>query len=384
MTKELGDAVFQTPPGAATPVVKADGTVQFARVVEAGTNRVIKAHYVRIGTELFTPTIKVSDEDAETYYTAHKQKYERPRRYELRCLFADVLALGADIEPGDSDVADAYEQLKGMFPDKAAPDGYQPLSAVREHIVRELKTWRGRKAAKKLAQNALALINKDAKAPLKDVAAEAGKLRVESVAEYLPGSDDVPLALRDVAGLDAFLASAKAGDTSPLLRSAFGPVIVRAVKILPAGVAPFDEVTKQVKKDVALTRALTEAQKLAGKVRAKIAKPAAAAMQTAAAAFTVDTADVTPLTTRDIPYRSRKEPGGMYLLNLPPGEIGGPERPAETARSCSLALVTDIRRRASMETAFAGQFLGWHARQARLAELLRMINADIVQAPGAR
>jgi len=384
MTKELSDAVFETPPGATTPVVKADGAVQFARVVEAATNRVIKVHYVRIGAELFTPTIKVSDEDAETYYTAHKQKYERPRRYELKCLFADMLALGADIEPSDADVAQAYEQLKGSFSDKTVPGGYQPLSAVRERIIRELKMWRARKETKKLAQNALALIAKDAKTPLKDVATEIGKLRVESVAEYLPGSDDVPLALLDVAGLDPFLASAKAGDTSPLFRGASGPVIVRVVKLLPAGVAPFDKVAKQVKEDVALARSLTEAQNLAEKVRAKITKPTAAAMQAAAAEFTVDTADVTPLTTRDVPYLGRKQPGGMYLLNLRAGEIGGPERPGETARSCSLALVTDIRRRVSLETRFAGELLGWHARQARLAQLLRIINADIMQAPGAR
>ncbi|MFH1731075.1 MAG: peptidylprolyl isomerase [Planctomycetota bacterium] len=384
MTKELGDAVFQTQPGATTPVVNADGTVQFARVVEAGTNRVIKIHYVRVGTELFAPTIKVSDEDAETYYTAHKQKYERPRRYELKCLFADMLELGADIEPGEADVAEAYEQLKGLFPDKTAPDGYQPLSAVRQRIVHELKMWQGRKEAAKLAQDALALIAKDAKMPLKDVATEAGKLRVESVAEYLPGSNDVSLGLLGVAGLDAFLASAKAGDTSPAFCGASGPVIVRVVNVLPAGVAPFDKVANQVKGDVALERALTEAQKLADKVRAKITRPTAAAMQAAAAEFTVDTADVTPLTADDIPYLSRKQPGGMYLLSLRAGEIGGPERPAETARSCSLALVTDIRRRVSPETAFAGELLGWYARQARLAELLRMINADIVQAPGAR
>ena len=409
MTSLLSDAIFSAKPGQTTAVVKTGEGVQLARVIEAKTNRVIAVHYVRIGADLFAPKIRIPDADAEAYYAAHKADYARPKRYELECLFPDVMKIQADIKPSDADIAEAYVQVQDQFRNRKSPGGYLSLDVVRGRIVDLLKTRRGKREAEKLAGKALELLAKDAKRPFKEIIDELKNLRPEPVATYEPGGKDTPSSLRAVAGLDAFLATAQPGAVSPVLRASAGPILVRVKKILPAGTTPFDDVKERIKKNLAVSRGLIDARKRAEQVRAKIVKPTAAGLQAAAAQFPVETVHVERLKVEDPGYISRKMlenyhrrivdaarrgagPSGMIfrlaaygsLFSLRPGEVSELAVAGDRADTCSLAVLAGARHEPAGPNAAPGSPLGWAARAARLKGLLNWIRTDFVDAPGAR
>ena len=427
ITAPLSDAIFAAEPGQLTAVVNTGDTVQLARVIEEKTDRLVKVHHVRVAADLYAPMIKISADEARAHYDAHTADENRPQRYELQYLVPDTRAIEAEIEPSEEDVTDAYKRIQHLYPDRASRGDYQTLDAARRQIIDLLKARGGKLEAARLLAKAQELIGKDSKRPLKEIAAELANLKLESVTAYEPGSDSIPWDLRGVAGLDAFIATAKAGETSPVLRAFSGPILVRVTKILPAGPAPFDDVEERIKKDLAIERGLIDATKLAGEVRAKITETTAAGMQAAAAQFQVATAQVEPIrveetgavqrdtlrgmaqtiSARAREFRERYQQGlsrpmefasqmrglrwGLSellardgLFRMRPGEIGEPVVTGNRADICSLAVVAELRHTTSAMNLMLGARLGWEARAARLQNLVDMIQADVVQASGAR
>jgi len=390
VTEALRDAVLATEPGRPTAVVKSPSVLQLARVREARKNRVVKVDYIRVDAALFSPMQTVSGEDAKAHYNAHKADYARPRRFELECLRPDSAKIKADISPDDDAVAAAYEQLLHRFPDRKNPGAYLSLQVVRNDVVGQLKTHRSRTEANDLFEEAAAVVAKDAKRPLDEIAKDLKKLRTHSV-KHEPGPDAAP-PLRGVPGLDAFLGAAKEGDTSPVLRTLDGPMIVRVTKVLAAGAPPFEDVEERVREDVARIRGLDMAKALAEQVRAKLASPPSlAAMQAAAADFKVDTFHVEPLGVQDtgpvsipglqqIARQIRYYPQMMFryrtmneLLSLRLAEVGGPFVPGNRTDECYLAVLTRIqppdRRMATL--------LGSGLAQATFRERFRQLIAEL-------
>jgi hypothetical protein len=168
------------------------------------------------------------------------------------------------------------------------------------------------------------------------------------VAAYEPGGSANLWQLREAAGLDAFLAAAKPGDTSPIFRGYGGPVIVRLTKDLPAHTAPFDEVKEKVRKDAALSRGLTQASEMARDVRERVKEATAPGMREAAAQFTVHTKQAHAIAAHETRYLTRRDAmsdnsvARVFALRF--GEITEPPIvTGERAPSCLLAVLSGSR-----------------------------------------
>jgi len=401
MTNALCNAAFRVKPGQTTAVIQTKDRLQFARIVDAKTNTLVKVHYVLVPASLYTPMIQVSEKEAKQYYEANKGKYKRPRYYELEYLLADTWRLKRSITPSDDDIKAAYTQLRHLFVDQEASTGgitvYKPLKEVRWDVSDKLAAYRARQQADALAAKALAALRGDKAKSLEAVAKQEKELRHVSSAEYTPDGEDNPGPLRDVPGLDAFLASAKAGDTSPVLRGPDGPVVVRLTKAHPAEVLPFEQVRQKVEADAALPRGLSKAKAMVEQVMAKIKKPATAeSIGTAAAQFSVQTKEQHRLKPRDslevsraqleylIQQARRFRPSAVFrmevlrgLFELGPGEISQPLVAGERAESCSLAVLTrrtpppPLSEQAAAEQDAANAQMVFQQRLARLLAEIR-------------
>lgn len=364
MTNALRNAAFRVKAGQTTAIIETKDGIQFARVIDAKASQLVKVHYVLVPASLYTPMVKISDKEAKEHYDANKAKYKRPRYCELEYLLADTWRLSRAIAPSDEDIKKTYEQLKHQFVDSDASAAgatvYRPLKDVRWDVSDKLAAHRARQQADELATKALAALAKDKAESLEAIAGEIKKLQHVSSAEYTPGGEDNPGALGDVPGLDAFLDSAKAGDTSPALRGPSGPLVVRLTKIHPAEVPPLEKVKRKVKEDVAVPRGLSKAKEMVEQVIAKIKKPATAdSMGDAAALFSVHTKEQHRLAARDSLEVSRSQlqylveqalkfrPSAVFrmvvlgrLFELRFGEISPPLVAGERADICSLAILT--------------------------------------------
>ncbi len=395
MTPALQKAAFEAKPGDITEIIESEEDIQLARIIaQADSNRLVKVHYVLIGADLFAPMIKISDEEAEKHYTANKTKYERPLSYELEYLLADTADIAADIKPSDPEIEKAYEQLKPLLLDRrtqTASGGpvYRPLSEVRKGVTAELCEHLARQKADEQARQARALLAADAAKTFRDIAASQGKVfRHEKSVDYKPELETrnskpetrIPWPLQEVAGLNSFLAAAKPGDTSPVLRGYSGPVIVRLIKTRPALVPPFDEVKETARKNVALERGLAQATETARKVIEKVQEPTAQALQAAAAQFTIHTKQTHNMDVKETRFLTRRDaaydPTVASLFSLRPGEISEPPITAgEKADACFLAAVVESRQ-LPLDPRIADS-LADQARSERLMGLIKTIRGDL-------
>ncbi|MFO7897519.1 MAG: peptidylprolyl isomerase [Planctomycetota bacterium] len=283
---ELRRAVFATKPGGVTGVVDAGGRFQFARVIEARENPLIKVHYVPFPARLFPAEQEVTDEEAEKYFGEHKDDYKTALIYELETLTVNERELDdEELEPGDEELEAAYGQLRARFKDdEASKPGkpvYKPLDdeSVRSELTRIVRAKKERaKAIERLAA-AQKRIEEDDGADLAEVANELDGVEYSSSIEYAPGAaaeESTFPWLKDLPGLDAFLETAKAGATSPVLRALSGQrAIVRLGAVREPAVPPFEDVEPDVRRDVDRERRLARARAFAETVAARVKEPTA-------------------------------------------------------------------------------------------------------------
>jgi hypothetical protein len=383
MTAALRNEAFRTTAGKATPIVETSEGLQFGRVLAAAKNELRRVHYVPVPAELFAPLIKMNDAEVRKHYDEHKEDYRRGKRYDVESLEAPTWALERDIQPSDEEVRSAYEQLRGLFVDRQATTGavpaYQPLDDVRDEVEERLRGLRASEKALDLMKTAREQIEKDVARPLEAVAKEVEGVRYKEPRTYEPGAEGNPFGLRDVAGLGAFLASAKAGATSPLLRGPSGPVLVRVKAVVPAGVPPFEDVAEQVREDAVAARALERAKEKAAEVRAAIETSDAAGMTAAARTFRIETTDRHKLSAIETGERARWEPFRRCrklvvptLFSMAPGEMTEPPvMDGEKAFECYLAALTEIVHRPLTPYQQAG--LGDAAQRARQTRVLALL-----------
>jgi parvulin-like peptidyl-prolyl isomerase len=383
MTTVLRKAVFAAKKGEVTAIVSGDDKVQLARVIDAKTNRLVRVHIVPVGAELFAGKIKVSEAEAKAHYEAHKDDYKRAARYETEYLLANTWSLESDIKPSDAEVEAAYEQLKHRFAAKSdTSPAYKPLSDVRAEVTSLVRSNQAVKKAEELAKKAKALLAKGKS--LKDVAAELkGVQHVESET-YELGDENTPWTFRRVAGLEAFLKTAKVGDVSPALRAFSGQLLVRVKAVHPAGAPAFDKIKERVENDVATERGLADAKALVAKVISRIENPTvptAETMRRAAEQFNVTRRMKERLRAADVKYHTRRQPPAQFgramsprLFAMASGVISEPPIiDGEKSQVCHLAVLTGRRQSKSpYAEMWARQFGSEVARQRQMRLLVNV------------
>jgi len=349
MTSALRTEVFATKAGETTPVIVGEDLVQFARVLEAKKNRLVRVHAVLVGADLFSGKEQVSEADAQAHYAAHQDRYRQPVRYETEYVIASAWALENEMKPSEEEIEAAYQQLKQSF---AKTDGaettYKPLSEVRSQVLAALRTHQANAKAEELARKARELLTQGK--TLKEVADELTGLQYVDQETYQPGDENAPWDFRRVAGLDAFLESAKAGDFSPVLRSYSGRLIVRLKQVHPAGVPEF--------------------------------------LRQAAEQFTVTQRVKERLRPMDIPYHKRSEPQNFSraitprLFTLLPGQVSEPPiLDGEKSQECYLAALVGRRQGESPYAEWMVRQFGMVAARQRVAKLIDSIWADFRATP---
>ncbi len=185
-----------------------------------------------------------SEEALKTFFNDRKSSYRAP---EFRAM--DVLALEPDTianpaEVSDADAQAAYEKIAGKDPRFGAPEK------------RDLQQI---------------LFPNDADASAADAKLKAGASFDDLIKERGLKPEDTDLgettkdAMLDKAEADAVFALPQ-GAVSGVLKSQFGPVIVRVKGITPSTVKPFAEVADEVKRQVSASRAGDKIQALHDKI----------------------------------------------------------------------------------------------------------------------
>jgi hypothetical protein len=330
LSASLRAVAFDTPVGKTTEIVGSDETLQFARVIEQKSNRLVKVQYVPVRASLFNHEVTISDAEAREYFDRRRADYKLPLRYEIEALTARAWKLEDEVEATDEEIAAAHEQLKARFKETPtlnddAPQ-YKSLAAVRRQVVDIVKRTRAEAEARKLAEEVRRQAVEEKKEFAELATTDAEPLKHTESAELSADGDRGPYNLRRTAGLAAFLRAAKPGAVSGVLPSPEGPVVVRLKAVHPAADAAFAEVEEEVRADARREQTLAKARGIAAELREelrkkldvpavgetkpdeieeKIIKPTLQAMDEVAAGYRVATKRTVPIQVQRTPPMSR-------------------------------------------------------------------------------
>jgi peptidyl-prolyl cis-trans isomerase D len=189
--------------------------------------------------------IPAPSEDAlKTFYNDRKSSYRAPeyREMSVLALEPDTIANAADVT--DAEAQAAYEKIAGKNPQFGAPEK-RDLQQV--------------------------LFPNEADAAAAEAKLKAGASFDDLIKDRGLKAEDTDLgettkdAMLDKDEADAVFALAQGG-VSGVLKSQFGPVIVRVKGITPSTVKPYAEVADQVKKQISASRAGDKIQALRDKI----------------------------------------------------------------------------------------------------------------------
>ena len=189
--------------------------------------------------------IPAPSEDAlRAFYNDRKSSYRAPEYRAMNVLALEPETLANSAEVSDADAAAAYEKLAGKDPRLGAPEK------------RDLQQI---------------LFPNEADADAAEAKLKAGSSFDDIVKDRGLKSEDTDLgettkdAMLDKAEADAVFALPQGG-VSGVLKSQFGPVIVRVKTITPSTIKPLAEVEDEVKRQVSAARAGDKIQALHDKI----------------------------------------------------------------------------------------------------------------------
>jgi len=195
--------------------------------------------------------INISDKEARAYYNSHKNSYRSPLRLKLDVVVIDPAAIAKDMEIDDADIKAAYEKRKGQF---TVPEQRR----ASQILVRVAKN-----ADAKVRQQARAKIEKALKRIRSGQSFSAVAKAVSDNAIAKNGGDLGYFARGTMLpALDKTVFSMKKGETSNIIKTQFGFNLIHLTGIKPARTRPMNEVRKQLKRQLTLTKANDEAYKL--------------------------------------------------------------------------------------------------------------------------
>ena len=185
-----------------------------------------------------------SESELKTFYNDRKSSYRAPEYRGMTILALEPSTIANPAEVSDADAEAAYQKLAGKDPKFGAPEK------------RDLQQILFPNAGD--AEAAEAKIK--AGASFDDLVKERG-LKPEDTDLGQTTKD----AMLDQAEADAVFALPQGG-VSGVLKTQFGPVIVRVKSIIPSTVKPFKEVAEEVKREVSASRAGDKIQALHDKI----------------------------------------------------------------------------------------------------------------------
>jgi peptidyl-prolyl cis-trans isomerase D len=195
--------------------------------------------YVRLTPAQAGAIPAASEDELKKYFEANKAAFRAPEYRSLRVLYLSPQALTKDIVISDDEVKKTYEQIKERI---TTPERRQ-LEQV---------TFASADAAKAAADRL-------AKGEKLEAVAKELKLDIVSLGTVAKSEIvDAPVA-------DAAFGLA-ANATSQPIAGRFGTVLVRVVKIEPLRTPPFDEVSKALREDLQLRRAIDRTRDLHDKI----------------------------------------------------------------------------------------------------------------------
>src|SRR5271154_1259267 len=189
--------------------------------------------------------VPAASEDAlKTFYNDRKSSYRAPEYREMTILALEPDTIANAAEVTDADAEAAYQKIAGKDPRFGAPEK------------RDLEQI---------------LFPNEADASAAEAKLKAGASFDDLVKERALKPEDADLgettkdAMLDQAEADAVFALPQGG-VSGVLKSQFGPVIVRVKSITPSTVKPFADVAEEVKRQVSASRAGEKIQALHDKI----------------------------------------------------------------------------------------------------------------------
>ena len=189
--------------------------------------------------------VPAASEDAlKAFFNDRRSSYRAPEYRAMDVVALEPETIANPAEVSDADAEAAYEKLAGKDP----------------------KSWRARKA-----RPAADLFPSEADADAAEAKLKAGSSFDDIIKERGLKSEDTDLgettkdAMLDKGEADAVFALSQGG-VSGVLKSQFGPVIVRVKSITPSTIKPFAEVEDEVKRQVSASRAGDKIQALHDKI----------------------------------------------------------------------------------------------------------------------
>ena len=185
-----------------------------------------------------------SESELKTFYNDRKSSYRAPEYRGMTILALEPNTIANPAEVSDADAEAAYQKLAGKDPKFGAPEK-RDLQQILFHTEAD-------------AEAAEARIK--AGASFEDLVKERG-LKPEDTDLGQTTKD----AMLDQAEANAVFALPQGG-VSGVLKTQFGPVIVRVKSIIPSTVKPFKDVAEEVKREVSASRAGDKIQALHDKI----------------------------------------------------------------------------------------------------------------------
>jgi peptidyl-prolyl cis-trans isomerase D len=226
-----------------------------------------------------------SEADLKAYFDANKAGFRAPEYRTIRIIRLSPADVAKNITITDDELRKFYDSAKQRF-------------TVPERRTIEQVAFPNAEAAKAAAERL-------AKGEKLEAVAKDMKLDVVPL-----GNLSRPEVFDPVVGNAAFALAANA--TSAPLAANFGAIIVRVTKIEPTRVLPFEEVSKALRDDIALNRAIEETRKLHDKVEDE--RGAGSNLEEISKKLNV------PLVTIEVDRSGRKS-DGQLIADIPQLEI---------------------------------------------------------------
>lgn len=247
-------------------------------------NEKVKAELVVVQADALRSQVTVSDADIASYFEGRKAAYRIGEKRKVRYLLVDAAAIRAKVIVPSRDIERSYNDNFEMYT--------TPEQVRASHIL--FKT-EGKKEeeVKAKAESVLAEIKAG-----KDFAELATKYSEDEASAKQGGDLDYFAKGRMVPEFDAAAFSMAPGTVSDLIKTQYGFHIIKVVDKKEASTRTLEEVTPQIREQLAYELAQTRAGDLATQIEATLKKPADLDKAAAANGLTVQES---PLFTRDEP-----------------------------------------------------------------------------------
>ncbi|WP_306119376.1 MULTISPECIES: peptidyl-prolyl cis-trans isomerase [unclassified Roseitalea] len=186
--------------------------------------------FVEIGAGAIDPVGEPTDQELQAYFEDNAERYRAPEYRSIRYVLLTPETIADPATVSDATVRAEYQDNQARY-------------AVAEQRTIQQLVFSDRQQAEAVRERI------DAGADFETIAAEMGR----SVADITLGTfteDDAPGAVGDAA-----FALDRPGAVSDVVEGPFGPVLVRVSEIIPGQTRPFEEVSAEIRSELALLEA---------------------------------------------------------------------------------------------------------------------------------